>query len=235
MTTITKEGVANILFFLAALIVLLFNTFGLLTIPGIIIALVCMFLVYKKQQPIVAALAVLTGLGSFIAQSVMAFCPYCTIAATLFIFGGLCSLIIKPPKTWISATLLVLSLASIFLLANLIPDYVQSPIITQPVNIAQAANDKPKLYLSPDCGACKEVVQQFIDSDPKGENWQPVIIPTISLARGEHYLREKGYIGEVISAPESPTKFVPVLQIKDQLYKGKEIHFNKLVKESFDE
>ena len=191
--------------------------------------------IYKKNYITVSILALLTGAGSLLAQSVTAFCPYCTIAAVLFILGGLCSVIINPPSLRVSLFVIGVTILCLSLINGILPVYQQSPIVAQEVLTTQAVNDKPKLYISPDCRACKDIIQQFIDNDPEGESWQPVITPTISLARGEYYLREKGYTGEVVSAPESPTKFVPVLQIDDQLYRGKEIHPNKLKEESADE
>ena len=77
-TKIRKEGIINALFFIGAFIVLLLNTFGLLTIPGLIVALLCVFFIYKKNYITVSILALLTGAGSLLAQSVTAFCPYCT-------------------------------------------------------------------------------------------------------------------------------------------------------------
>lgn len=227
-TKIRKEGIINALFFIGAFIVLLLNTFGLLTIPGLIVALLCVFFIYKKNYITVSILALLTGAGSLLAQSVTAFCPYCTIAAVLFILGGLCSVIINPPSLRVSLFVIGVTILCLSLINGFLPVYQQSPIVAQEVLTTQAVNDKPKLYISPDCRACKDIIQQFIDNDPEGESWQPVITPTILLARGEHYLREKGYVGEVISAPKSPTQFIPVLQVGEQFYRGKEIHPDRL-------
>ncbi len=224
---VTKEGIINTLFFIGTLIVLLINTFGLLTIPGIIMALACVYCIYKKRYHMTAIIALIAAAGSFLAQTLTVFCPYCTLAATLFMLGGLMGFIIEP-KTPFIAPLLGLSLVSVALLINLMPDFSQSPIIAQQTVVAQAINEKPRLYFSPDCHSCNDALQQFIEADPQGLLWQPVVTPHTSLARGEMILREKGYTGEVISAPTSPTKFVPVLQLKDQLYRGKEITPAKL-------
>jgi hypothetical protein len=226
---IEKEGIINTLFFIGALIVLLINNFGPLTIPGILMALVCVYSIYKKRYHISAILALAAAAGSFLAQSLTVFCPYCTLAATLFILGGLVGFTIEPPQKPLTIiSLFGLSLISILLLINLLPEYHQSPIIAQQTTVARAVNEKPRLYFSPDCHSCEDVLQQFIESDPQGLMWQPVVTPNTSLVRGEIILKEKGYTGEVISVSTSPTKFVPVLQVNDQLYRGKEIAPNKL-------
>lgn len=228
---ISKEGIINALFFLTALIVLLINDFGILTIPGLIVAVIAMYFALTGRYLYSAYLGVITAFSSFLAQFITTFCSCCTLAATAFLIGGLMSLLsLKSKNITINLSLLALSAAALLLLVINLPSYEQRPIIAQPVvNIGSTSKDtKPMLYISPGCKSCKPVLEEFVEFDPKGIYWQPVIIPAVLLAQGEASLKEKGYTGEVKSSFNSPSRFVPLLEINGQYYQGEEITVEKI-------
>jgi hypothetical protein len=230
------EGIISALFFLTAFIFLMFNRMGILTIPGLIIAIAGIYLSLKSRYIYSAFLGILTGLGSFFAQYITAFCPFCTISATAFLLGGLLSMVfLRSENMKLNLGLLSLSaMAAVLLLLNL-PHYEQQPIVAQPVAVSGSqgaletvTTDKAILYISPECKSCKTVIDQFIKFDTQGIYWQPVIIPAALLSQGEAMLKEKGYTGEVKSAFNSPTRFVPLLEIDEQYYRRDELTVDKI-------
>ena len=228
---ITKEGIINALFFLTAFIFLIINSFGMLTIPGLIVAVIALYCSLTGRYLYSAYLGVAAAFGSFLTQFITTFCSYCTLAATAFLVGGLISLLFLKSKN-ITATLILLTLSvlsAILLVVNL-PSYEQKPVIAQPVVITGATikDNKPILYISPGCKSCKSVLEEFVKFDPNGTYWQPVIVPAVLLAQGEAILKDKGYMGEVKSSFSSPTRFVPLLEINGQYYQGKEITIKKI-------
>ncbi len=235
---IHNEGIINALIFIFAVIVLVLKTSGVLTVPGIIAGLLAIYFCLTGRYFYAALIGVSTSTGSFIAQYITVYCSGCTLAAAIFGVAGLVSLMLSgTDKPVYSLSVIAVMVIGVMFMINNLPQYHQTPVIAQPVAIerqtTKAENQKikkPILYITPDCKSCKEVVKQFIAADPKGDNWQPVVIPAILLARGESLLRSDGYKGEVLSAPESPTGFVPLLQIGEKIYRGKEINISKIGK-----
>ena len=229
---ISKEGIINALFFLTALIVLLINDFGILTIPGLIVAVIAMYFALTGRYLYSAYLGVITAFSSFLAQFITTFCSCCTLAATAFMIGGLLSLLfLKSKNMVVNLSLLFLSAITALILVINLPSYEQHPMVTQSVITRSTSSNKPVLYISPDCKSCKAVIDEFIEYDHSGTYWQPVVIPAVLLAQGETMLKEKGYTGEVKSAFSSPTRFVPLLEINGQYYRGDKISVEKIESE----
>jgi len=203
------------LLFISSAGILAIGQFGALTAPGIIMAIIGIYFARKEEYIIVATTGVLTATGSFIAQSLTYYCSTCTLAATLFAIAGILALIQDRAEHYkVTIVLIALLCLGLFSL-NSIFHFYQNPIIHDQTYIAQAAgSDKPLLYISPTCKACKTMVETVLAYDPNGEKCIVVATPINSLARVETDLKERGYTGEVISASQSPTGFVPVL-IKD--------------------
>lgn len=222
--------------FLCALILLVTNKIGILSVPGLIIAVLAIYFSLQKKHLYAACLGVLTAMGSFTAQFVTVFCLSCTLAATAFLLGGLLSLLLsRSEKMIFNLGIILVAVISLILMILNLPRYEQRPIITQSVVSYEQSQEKEKmeeskvkLYISPGCKSCKTVIDQFIQEDAEGEYWQPVVVPPILLAQGESLLRDKGYKGEIISAFDSPTKFVPVMQYKDQTFAENQITFSNV-------
>lgn len=223
MTKRLKEGVPYTLFFLAAIGLLLYNTFGILTLPGIIAALVAIYSVCKKNYFLPAMIGIISASGSFIGQYATSFCPYCTAAAFCFFLGGVINLrrvFIERLPVSIGLIILLTSSMTLFLTAPVIPDD-RNPVIYTSAPIAhEIQSNKPLLFLSPTCRSCIDAMELFIKYDPTGENWQPVITPNLSLQAGKTKLESMGYRGQVISAAKPPGKKVPALQINGEVYEG---------------
>ena len=130
-------------------------------------------LVFYEKHYIVAMIGILTAAGSFTAQYVTYFCPYCTAAAFSFLIGGLINLRGRYqqvlPVSIISTVCITVSL-TLFIFSP-VPYYgfdsMENEIIV---------SDKPLLYISTECRACEETVKFFIAHDTKGDEWQPVIL-----------------------------------------------------------
>lgn len=235
MLNCTKEGVISTLFFLIAFICLIINTFGTLTIPGLVVAVIAIYCSFTNKYLYSACLGVMAAFGSFLIQFLTVFCPYCTLAATAFLVGGVLSLLFLQSKNMaVNFILLALSIVAVALLVINLPSYEQKPLIVQPVAIAESTiqNNKPKLYVSPSCKSCKPILDKFVEFDPKGTYWQPVIIPAVLLVQGEVILKEKGFTGEVKSSFSSPTRFVPLLEVDGKYYRGEEITVEKIREEA---
>lgn len=212
--------------------ILLYAEIGILTIPGVIMALVGIFLIVKDKVIELAVICVLTATGSFFAQYVTVFCMYCTIAATLFALTGIFSLLVdkaKHPK--IAITLIVVLMAGLFSL-NSVFYFYQNPIIEHNgIVYAKKSEEKPLLYISPTCKGCTLLLEEIIEYDSSGKNWMPVSIPYRSLNQSEKMLKEMGYTGEIQVSGVSPTGFVPVLFLDENtILRGEEII--KFIKES---
>jgi len=227
----SKEGVISALFFITALIFLAINTFGMLTIPGLIVAVIALYCSLTGRYLYSAYLGVAAAFGSFLTQFITTFCSYCTLAATAFLVGGLISLLfLKSKNITAILSLLTLSVLSAILLVANLPSYEQKPVIAQPVVITGSTikDNKPMLYISPGCKSCKPVLEEFVKLDPNGTYWQPVIVPAVLLAQGEAILKDKGYTGEIKSSFSSPTRSVPLLEINGQYYQGSQITIDKI-------
>lgn len=205
---------------------LLFADIGVLTIPGIIMALISIYFIYKENYAITAMLTIITASGSFIAQSYTAFCVSCTMAATLFALAGIFSLIQdKGQHVKLAFTLVLVLIFGVYSL-NSIFDFYQNPIIEHDgIVLAKTTDnsDKPLLYVSPTCSSCNYFLDLVVKYDPKGEKCTIVTTPIRTLAQVEGTLKEKGYAGEIVSSAQSPTGFVPVLIVDGKSFRGKEI------------
>lgn len=224
MGKILHEGMISALFFLIAFVFLILNNFGILTISGLALSIIAICFSIKGKYLYPACIGIITSVGSFFAQYITAFCPYCTISATAFLVGGLFSLMLLESKNiYLYFGLVAMSFLAVFLLLTNLPQYEQRPIVVANDQKIILKENKALLYISPECKSCKTTIEKFITFDPEGEYWQPVVIPAISLAQGEAILRDKGYSGEVKSGFSSPARFVPLLEINGQYYRGKQI------------
>jgi hypothetical protein len=219
--------------FILVIAVLLYADFGILTGPGIAAALLGIYFTLTSRLLLVAMISVTAAACSFIGQSMVAYCPYCTMAATGFLITGTYSLLkIASKHAVIAMALCAVSVISVGIFAMSIVAYAdtRNPIIENGKAITYSKpieDNKPKLYLSPTCPSCKDVMKEFVESDPRGDKWQPVIIPHSSLVQGEKMLREAGYEGEVISASNSPGNRIPVLEKNGEILSGKKITFEE--------
>lgn len=223
------KGIINALCFLSALLTLIFNQFGLLTIPGLIIAVLAIYFSFTNRFSYSAVLGITTATLSFIAQYITVFCLGCTLAAASFALGGLLSLLFLHSENMLLniSLLILLTIGLVFMVCNL-PKHYQTPVITQQVVEMETEPDKAKLYISTECNGCASVIGDFIQADSKGQYWQPIIVPHMFLARGEAMLKDRGYKGNIKSASQSPTGFVPLLQVDNQYYQGKDITPEKI-------
>lgn len=163
-------------------------------------------------------IGILAASSSFAAQGISAICWYCTIAATIFAIAGLIEL-----SSLAKINLLYLvAIGPLFIaLAVYSQNGYEDPrsftyVQAQESELVSDYPDKPRLYISSSCKACKDAMLYFVDKDPDGQHWQPVIVPNISLAKGEEILRNIGYTGKVISAGRSPAGSVPCLVLENQ-------------------
>lgn len=224
MVVIVKK-IINIFFFGVAFIVLILGPFGVLTMPGLFVAIIASYFILKEHYILAATLGVFAATGSYTAQAFSTFCPYCTVSASSFAIGGIISLILNKERYLIiTSGLIVVLLIGLFSLNSMFYHY-QNPTILADVRVTNnEQTDKPLFYISPSCGSCKSYLDELIKVDPEGLKWQVVTIPIRSLAQSEAMLREKGYKGSIIAAPSSPTNFVPVLIDGEEIYRGQEIN-----------
>lgn len=212
---INNTKTLSIILFLSVITILLIGEMGALTIPGIIAAIIGIGCVFKYQH-ITALIGITSATCSFIGQYLVAYCPYCTIAAFMFAFAGTLCLINIPQ--W-SLTLIPLMISLIVFSTIFLPEDMRIEYI-QPVQASSVTTTGAKLYISLSCPSCKDALLYCISQDKKGETWQPVIVPNSTLQKGEIYLKELGYEGVVMSASASPNRKVPCLVYEDQLYTG---------------
>ena len=212
------------LLFASSGVVLITGKFGVLTIPGVIMALLGIYFARKQEHVIVATIGVLTATGSYIAQSFTYYCFTCTIAATLFAIAGILALIQDRAEHYkVTIGLIVLLCLGLFSLNSMFQFY-QNPVICDETYIAQAAgSNKPLLYVSPTCKACTSMLEKVLTYDSNGEKCLVVVTPIRALASVETELKNRGYTGEVISANQSPTGFVPVLIKDGEVLRGSQI------------
>lgn len=212
------------LLFFSSAVVLTTGKFGLLTIPGIIMGLIGIYFTRKDEYIIVATIGIITATGSFIAQSMTYYCSSCTLAATLFAVAGILALIQDRAEHYkVTIVLIVMLCLGLYSLKTMF-DFYQNPIIQDNVNITQAIeSDKPLLYISPTCKACNFILEAVLAYDPEGEKCIVVATPIRALASVETNLKNRGYAGEVVSANQSPTGFVPVLIKDGEVLRGNNI------------
>jgi len=212
------------LLFASSGVVLITGKFGVLTIPGVIMALLGIYFARKQEHVIVATIGVLTATGSYIAQSFTYYCFTCTIAATLFAIAGILALIQDRAEHY-KATIALIALLCLGLFSlNSMFQFYQNPVIRDETYIAQAAgSNKPLLYVSSTCKACTSMLEKVLTYDSNGEKCLVVVTPIRALASVETELKNRGYTGEVISANQSPTGFVPVLIKDGEVLRGSQI------------
>lgn len=231
-----KEVVINSFVFGFIIAILLYADFGLLTGPGIIAALLGIYFTLSLRHLFVAMLGICSASASFVGQSVVAYCPYCTIAAMCFLIAGTISLMrIANKHSVISLVLCGMALTSASLFACSFTAYAdnrepviqngQAAVITESYDIS-----KPKLYFSTTCPSCKDAIADFVEKDPLGEKWLPVVVPHNHLAQGEQMLQELGYQGEVVSASYPPGNRLPALDVEGEIMLGSKIQFEEITK-----
>lgn len=215
-----EEGLPALFFFIAGVILVL-GSFGTLTIPGIIASLSGIFFIRKPG--IAALIGITAASGSLAGQSLTAFCLYCALSATSFAIAGLIALALatRQHPAWILVIIpLFLSLGT-FVLTSPIGDARTEAIIVQKTRITVKEEVQlPELYFMPSCKSCPKVLEYLVAEDPKGQFWQPVVVPNSSLLDGEKKLRSMGYVGKVICASGSPGRMVPCLLVNGTLIEG---------------
>jgi hypothetical protein len=192
-------------------------------------ALAGVYLALTKKYLYSACIGLLAASISFIGQFLTYYCSACTLAASLFLCGGLIGLVLIANKH----TVLMLVLSNIVLFSLLLftlnlnqPDTRNPVIQTDRVQILSGEVDDsiPRLYISVTCPGCREAAREYVKYDVEGQSWQPVIVPHKSLHQGEKMLREAGYKGKVISSAYAPTNIIPVLETKEQVLTGEQIY-----------
>ncbi len=232
-----KEAVVNSLLFVLIISILLYADFGILTGPGIIAALLGIYFSLSLRHLFVAMIGVTAASASFIGQSMVAYCPYCTMAAMCFLIAGTISLMkIARKYTLVSLVLCGIIIASVSVFTISFTAYAdpREPVIqnNQTAVVAPKCDiSKPKLYLSTTCPSCKDAMADFVRKDPKGEKWLPVIVPHSHLAQGEKMLQELGYQGEVVSASYPPGNRLPTLDVEGEILVGSKIQYERITKE----
>lgn len=223
LVTKTKEGILYALFFLIAIGLLLYNTFGTLTIPGLIMATSAIVMVFYKKHYIVAMIGIFTAAGSFTAQYMTFFCPYCTAAAFCFLIGGLINLYKRYQER------LPVSILSTICITASLTLFIFSPVPYYGTGFeSEISSEKPLLYISTECRSCENITQYLVEYDISGEKWQPVLLGNIE--KGEKYLADKGYTGDILSAGYPPGSVIPALVYNGEIYEGSET-----IKEFFKE
>jgi len=233
---VQKEAVVNAFIFLLVISILLYANYGVLTGPGIIAALTGIYFSLSLRYLFVALIGICAASASFIGQALVAYCPYCTAAAMCFLIAGTISLIkIVNKHTFVSLVLCGVTVISVGMFTMSFTAYadVREPVILNGQTAIVADNcdiSKPKLYLSTTCPSCKDVMAEFVNIDPLGEKWLPVVVPHSNLAQGEKMLQELGYQGEVVSASYPPGNRLPTLDIAGEMFVGSKIRFEKIIK-----
>lgn len=175
------------------LIIELFRDVSLLTWAGIVVALICIVLVYRNQYHLATILSCIAATGSFLFQGVTVFCIPCTVIACLFCI----QIFVLEGPGWLLGVVL---LSGVFMYMA-----AEEPI-----------QDKSLLYISEQCKPCKPILQEFIRRDPQGHTWEPVAVQT-----SPEYLREMGYKGEINQGiPAGDT--IPTLQVGSETISGNE-------------
>ena len=211
--------------------ILTLSPWGVLTPPGIICAAAGVYSAFKKPE-IAWAFGFVPAGGSFWAQAVFGICPTCVAAASLFVLAGMAAAIFL--GRWDSLPVTTAALGgALFLMSGLIAfqfslperkDLVVAVETNRPVVEAQAraaADDgKMRLYFSPLCSHCEEVVRELAALDPEGKTWVPVVCPASAVYGGKKILARAGYRGEHELGEDSPTHSYPCLVVDGKTYEG---------------
>lgn len=226
----------SIALFLAAGAALLLWTRGSLMWPGIVAVLGgILFCVMRREMMAVACGTIGAGV-SLTAQALSAICPQCMLCAVLMGAAGLTAgfYLIRSKPGWmlvlLSPILIGCSVLSISLATAPVREmpvatmYSRAYTMTTAIAPERPENDQelaiPRLYFSPWCGHCDEVLAAFIEHDPEGTSWVPVIVPKHAFKEGQTVLLALGYEGSAMSASQAPGLDVPVLEAEGKLYVG---------------
>ncbi len=211
-------------YFIGIVGVLSFGNFGVLTIPGIIVAISCLALIYKTYYSIAAFIAILAATISFLAQAIIGWCVSCIIAAVMFAIAGLLA---SRRKIQLLFGIPILFGILVFILPNIVSkdsseSYpVTSALHTSKANISDYEKVRnssiPLLYVSAFCPSCKDILKRYIESDPQGKYWRPVIVS--HGQEGDQMLNDMGYTGELYHEI-AVSKAVPCLEIRNEKYVG---------------
>ncbi|MBC7104485.1 MAG: hypothetical protein H5T97_00945, partial [Firmicutes bacterium] len=164
-------------------------------------------------------------------QVLQGFCPDCAAAAAQFALGGvLCGL--AAGKRERLAFLAAVGAVCLVLGAAWAAGVARQGSLPAPGERAAAPGERPtagvwlakkqcsegrkaELYFSPWCGPCGEAVAAWVDFDPEGRLWLPVVVPEWAFEEGLRELRGHGYRGQASAAPASPSRRLPCLALPD--------------------
>lgn len=221
---------AAALFFVGAAALLIFHGAGPLKLPGIAAATTAAITAAAGYSAAAGMVGAAAASASFLAQARFGFCLDCTLAASCFAAGGLLSGAAAYNKRSAAAAIFALCLIasmSVFIYgmnkatlpaaiavkpptAGGMPARPSSP----PTSVGPGrAADMTELYFSPWCSHCGDAVAAYVQADPEGKRWRPVVVPEAALADGEKELRNLGYRGPVTAAPSSPSGGVPCVRL----------------------
>ena len=216
------------LYFIGIIIVLVIGDFGVLTIPGVVVAIFGIIAIYKKHYSIASLAAILAATISITAQSITGWCMSCIIAAAMFAIAGLlaCERKMQLIGIPIFLVILILSLSSIVPVngmktANSSKSSSPSPQADLINALADPGKDLntqiPLLYVSEYCPSCKDVLKRYIQNDPQGQHWRPVMVSPGHADKS--MLTDMGYTGEVYQSV-SVSQAVPCLIFGNKKYIG---------------
>lgn len=220
-----------LLYLIGAIFVLTIGDFGVLTIPGVIVAVFGVIAMCQKCYLAAGLSSTLAAITSFIAQSFTGWCISCTIAAAMFAIAGLLS---YGKKLKLLLGIPALLLISYFILSSTLSvnevrtanRYENNFSVSLPLDshtnaLAEPGKGEnkqiPLLYVSAYCPSCKEVLKRYIENDPQGDHWQPVMVSPGQV--GISMLTDMGYTGKVYQSG-SALQAVPCLKFGDEKYIG---------------
>lgn len=221
---------AAALFFAGAAALLIFHGAGPLKVPGMVVAITAAGLAAGGYALGASLIGIAAASISFLAQARFGFCLDCTLAASCFAAGGLlagaASCNKRPAGAVIFALCLIASM-SVFIygmnkatlpVATAVNPQTAEGMPVYPSSSPTSAGpgrpaDIVELYFSPWCSHCNEAVAAYVQADPEGKKWRPVVVPEAALADGEKELRDLGYRGPVAVAPASPSGGVPCVRL----------------------
>ncbi len=181
-------------------ITVLWGNSGFLTLPGILVASTGIILILKNKYEVAGIMFIIAFIGSIMGQQALYFCLNCAMAAVIFLIAAVAVLFDNYRHAVIAMiTAVIIPLAAIYVCH---------------ITIKEVIVDRDLLYTSPYCTPCIDVVERFIDYDPMGNTWSPVIVTEGDREDGEKQLREAGYKGNVLSG-EPPIGVVPCLMQAD--------------------
>lgn len=238
------QSLAAVLFS-AAGAVLAFGVHGPLTWPGMATALVGGICVLTGRNMLAVAAGAMAATISFGAQAVYGICGSCMWGAALFGFAGIVSAVpvLRRKPGAVALLMLPLAVAGGLVCCRIPPVGVDvmvgstsagtangSPLAAEqsavtvgyvPTSELQVdQNPVPRLYFSPWCDACTDALADFVEYDPLGDKWQPVVTPQHAGLAGEEVLAGLGYKGPVATASRPPGQAVPCLEVDGRVMMG---------------